>query len=70
MRGWLRVGARFTDPAETAALRDLRAKVGSPNADFPVVDAGKGYVLYFRDELPDDVVKALDKLGVPLLGGQ
>ena len=57
-------GARFTDPAETAALRDLRAKA-PPGGVFEVADAGKLYHMYLRDELPAGVVKALDDLGVP-----
>lgn len=58
-------GARFEDPVEASALRDLRSaavdQVMSAQT-IPVIDDGQPYVVFARDELPDGVDAAINAL--------
>jgi hypothetical protein len=53
-------GARFDDASEAQQLRDLRAQMQT--GLLLVTDAGSDYVLYVRDDLPDDVAAAASAL--------
>lgn len=59
-------GALFVSASDAAQLRMLRAQALArrdiATAQVPVRDAGKVYEMYVRDELPDDVVRAIDAL--------
>jgi hypothetical protein len=56
------IGARFDDPDEIRALRDLRAEARATNSSIgfvQVTDGGVDYQLYIRDDLPDEIAASV-----------